>query len=64
MVLFLLVRWFFFFVLTVLALADVELHGSFGYVAIAVLLLVSLAFTPLYFILVERAIVAFRGLRP
>ncbi|MFC5850350.1 Pls/PosA family non-ribosomal peptide synthetase [Streptomyces chlorus] len=64
MVLFLLVRWFFFFVITVLALANVELHGSFGYVAIAAFLVLTLAFTPLYFVLVERAIVAFRGLRP
>ncbi|MFI8305091.1 Pls/PosA family non-ribosomal peptide synthetase [Streptomyces sp. NPDC085927] len=64
MVLFLLVRWFFFFVLTVFALADVELYGAFGYVAIAAFLVVTLAFTPLYFVLVERAIVAFRGLRP
>ncbi|MFE9926934.1 Pls/PosA family non-ribosomal peptide synthetase [Streptomyces sp. NPDC005774] len=64
MVLFLLVRWFFFFVITVLALANVELHGSFGYVAIAAFLVATLTFTPLYFVLVERAIVAFRGLRP
>ncbi|CAL9643448.1 Pls/PosA family non-ribosomal peptide synthetase [Streptomyces sp. enrichment culture] len=64
MVLFLLVRWFFFFVLTVLALADVELYGSFGHVAIAAFLVLTLAFTPLYFVLVERAVVAFRGLRP
>ncbi|MEF9908486.1 Pls/PosA family non-ribosomal peptide synthetase [Streptomyces sp. P9-A2] len=64
MVLFLLVRWFFLFVVTVLALADVELYGSFGYVAIAAFLVVTLAFAPLYFVLVERAIVAFRGLRP
>ncbi|MGW1902374.1 Pls/PosA family non-ribosomal peptide synthetase [Streptomyces hirsutus] len=64
MVLFLLVRWFFFFVITVLALADVELYGSFEYVAIAAFLVVTLAFAPLYFVLVERAIVAFRGLRP
>ncbi|WP_055694398.1 Pls/PosA family non-ribosomal peptide synthetase [Streptomyces prasinopilosus] len=64
MVLFLLVRWFFFFVLTVLALADVELYGSFGHAAIAAFLVATLAFTPLYFVLVERAIVAFRGLRP
>ncbi|MGW5974127.1 Pls/PosA family non-ribosomal peptide synthetase [Streptomyces sp. NPDC055186] len=64
MALFLLVRWFFLFVIVVLALANVELYGSFGYVAIAAFLVASLAFTPLYFVLVERAIVAFRGLRP
>ncbi|MFD6324311.1 Pls/PosA family non-ribosomal peptide synthetase [Streptomyces sp. NPDC058442] len=64
MVLFLLVRWFFLFVITVLALANVEVYNSFGHVAIAAFLVVSLALTPLYFVLVERAIVAFRGLRP
>ncbi|MFF9221099.1 Pls/PosA family non-ribosomal peptide synthetase [Streptomyces viridosporus] len=64
MMLFLLVRWFFFFILTVIALADVELYGSFGYAAIAAFLVLSLVLTPLYFVLVERAIVAFRGLQP
>ncbi|MGP4091011.1 Pls/PosA family non-ribosomal peptide synthetase [Streptomyces sp. KR55] len=64
MVLFLLVRWLYFFVLTVLALADVELYDSFGHVPIAVFMVFTLAFTPLYFVLVERAIVAFRALRP
>ncbi|MFD5493491.1 Pls/PosA family non-ribosomal peptide synthetase [Streptomyces sp. NPDC001812] len=64
MVLFLLVRWFFLFVITVLALANVEVYDSFGHVAIAAFLVVSLVLTPLYFVLVERAIVAFRGLRP
>ncbi|WGD44688.1 Pls/PosA family non-ribosomal peptide synthetase [Streptomyces cathayae] len=64
MLLFLLVRWFFLFVITVLALANVEVYDSFGHVAIAAFLVVSLVLTPLYFVLVERAIVAFRGLRP
>ncbi|MER5219568.1 Pls/PosA family non-ribosomal peptide synthetase [Streptomyces flaveus] len=64
MVLFLLVRWFYFFVLTVLALADVELYESFGHVLIVAFLVFTLVFTPLYFVLVERVIVAFRRLRP
>ncbi|MFD7131986.1 Pls/PosA family non-ribosomal peptide synthetase [Streptomyces sp. NPDC059894] len=64
MVLFLLVRWLYFFVLTVIALADVELYDSWGHVSIAAFLVFGLVFTPLYFALVERAIVAFRGLRP
>ncbi|WP_432082293.1 Pls/PosA family non-ribosomal peptide synthetase [Streptomyces sp. WAC 04229] len=64
MVLFLFVRWFYVFVLTVVAFADVEMYGSLGYLAVAGFLVFGLFFTPLYFVLVERAIVAFRGLRP
>ncbi|MEV0372442.1 Pls/PosA family non-ribosomal peptide synthetase [Streptomyces sp. NPDC050636] len=64
MVLHLLVRWLYFFLLTVLALADVDLYDSFGHLPIAAFLVLTLMFTPLYFVLVERAIVAFRGLRP
>ncbi|MBA2948010.1 Pls/PosA family non-ribosomal peptide synthetase [Streptomyces himalayensis] len=64
MALFLIVRWLYFFVLTVIALADVDLYDFFGQVLIAAFLVFSLAFTPVYFALVERAIVAFRGLQP
>ncbi|MBA4864612.1 peptide synthetase [Streptomyces sp. PSKA54] len=64
MALFLMVRWLYFFVLTVIALADVDLYDFFGQVLIAAFLVFSLAFTPVYFALVERAIVAFRGLQP
>ncbi|WP_406330779.1 Pls/PosA family non-ribosomal peptide synthetase [Streptomyces sp. NBC_00203] len=64
MILFLLVRWLYFFVLTLLALANIDLYDSFGHVPIVVFLVLTLVFTPLYFVLVERAIVAFRGLRP
>jgi non-ribosomal peptide synthetase-like protein len=64
MVLFLIVRWIYFFVLTVVALADVDLYDSYGQVLIAVFLVFSLAFTPVYFVLVERCIMAFRGLQP
>lgn len=64
MVLFLTVRWIYFFVLTVVALADVDLYDSYGHVLIAAFLMFSLAFTPLYFVMVERCIAAFRGLQP
>jgi non-ribosomal peptide synthetase-like protein len=61
---FLLLRWFYFFVLTVVALANVEVYDSLEHVAIVAFLVFSMVFTPLYFVLVERAILAFRGLRP
>ncbi|MFF1629289.1 Pls/PosA family non-ribosomal peptide synthetase [Streptomyces sp. NPDC058272] len=64
MALLLLVRWLYFFVLTVVGLADVDLYDSYGHVLIAVFLVFSLAFTPVFFVLVERGVVAFRGLRP
>ncbi|GGN49186.1 hypothetical protein GCM10011579_002710 [Streptomyces albiflavescens] len=64
MVLLLLVRWFYFFVLTVVGLADADLYDSYGHVLIAVFLVFSLAFTPVYYVLVERSITAFRGLQP
>lgn len=64
MALFLLVRWFYFFVLTVVGLSDVDLYDSYGHVLIAVFLVFSLAFTPFYFALVERCIAAFRTLEP
>ncbi|MGW1025345.1 Pls/PosA family non-ribosomal peptide synthetase [Streptomyces sp. NPDC002577] len=65
MVFHLLVRWLYVFVLALIALADVDLYKhSLGHVLVAAFVVFSLAFTPLYFVLVERAILAFRGLRP
>ncbi|MFJ5559097.1 Pls/PosA family non-ribosomal peptide synthetase [Streptomyces sp. NPDC093250] len=64
MALFLIVRWFYVFALTVLAFAHAELYDSLGYLALAGFLVLGLFVTPLYFALVERAIVAFRGLQP
>jgi non-ribosomal peptide synthetase-like protein len=64
MALFLLVRWLYFFVITVVALADVDVYDSFGHVLIAAFLVFSAVFTPVYFVLVERGIAAFRALRP
>ncbi|WP_392755832.1 Pls/PosA family non-ribosomal peptide synthetase [Streptomyces sp. LN590] len=64
MVFFLLVRWLHFFVLTMLGLANAELYDAYGHVLIAVFLVLSLGFTAVYFVLVERGIAAFRTLRP
>ncbi|MFF9349259.1 Pls/PosA family non-ribosomal peptide synthetase [Streptomyces sp. NPDC014734] len=63
MIFFLLVRWLHFFVLTMLGLAA-EFYDSYGYVLIAAFLVLSLGFTVVYFVLVERGIAAFRALRP
>jgi non-ribosomal peptide synthetase-like protein len=64
MVLFLLVRWLHFFVLTMLGLTNAELYDVYGHVLIAAFLVFSLGFTAVYFVLVERCIAAFRMLRP
>ncbi|GGV97025.1 hypothetical protein GCM10015535_67510 [Streptomyces gelaticus] len=64
MVFFLLVRWLHFFMLTMLGLANAELYDSYGHVLIAAFLALSLGFTALYFVLVERGIAAFRALQP
>ncbi|WP_406165556.1 Pls/PosA family non-ribosomal peptide synthetase [Streptomyces sp. NBC_00996] len=64
MAFFLLVRWLYLFVITVVALADVDVYDSFGHVLIAAFLVFSAVFTPVYFVLVERGIAAFRALRP
>jgi non-ribosomal peptide synthetase-like protein len=62
--LFLFVRWLHFFVLTLLGLAAVDFYGAFGQVVIAASLALTLGFTAVYFVLVERGIAAFRALRP
>ncbi|ADI04235.1 non-ribosomal peptide synthetase [Streptomyces bingchenggensis BCW-1] len=64
MVFFLLVRWLHAFVLTALGLASICLYGELGHVVIAGYLALTLAFTALYFTLVERGVAAFRALRP
>lgn len=65
MALFLGVRWLHAFVLTALALASVDLYGVLGYVVIGAYLALTLAFTAVYFVLVERCITVLRGpLRP
>ncbi|MGW3568073.1 Pls/PosA family non-ribosomal peptide synthetase [Streptomyces sp. NPDC000941] len=64
MIFFLLVRWLHAFVLTALGLASIGLYGELGHVVIAAYLALTLAFTALYFALVERGVAAFRALRP
>ncbi|MEU0005919.1 Pls/PosA family non-ribosomal peptide synthetase [Streptomyces sp. NPDC006314] len=58
------VRWLHVFLLTLLALASVDLYGVVGHVVIAAYLALTLAFTTAYYILVERCLTSFRGLRP
>ncbi|GGW80779.1 hypothetical protein GCM10010503_67790 [Streptomyces lucensis JCM 4490] len=64
MALMLFVRWVQVFVLTLLALASVDLYGVVGHVVIALYLAVTLAFSTAYYVLVERCITSFRRLRP
>jgi non-ribosomal peptide synthetase-like protein len=61
---FLIVRWLHFFVLTVLGLASVDLSGVGGQLVIAADLVLSVALTAVYFVLVERIIGRFRRLQP
>jgi non-ribosomal peptide synthetase-like protein len=61
---FLFIRWLHAFALTVLGLAAVNLYDAFGPVTFAADLALSLVFSAAYFVLVERAIAAFRALRP
>jgi non-ribosomal peptide synthetase-like protein len=62
--LFLFIRWLHIFALTVLGLAAVDLYDAFGSVTFAADLTLSLVFSVAYFVLVERAIMGFRALRP
>jgi non-ribosomal peptide synthetase-like protein len=62
--LFLFIRWLHVFALTTLGLAAVDLYNVFGSVMITADLTLSLVFSVAYFVLVERAIMGFRALRP
>ncbi|WP_052862909.1 Pls/PosA family non-ribosomal peptide synthetase [Streptomyces niger] len=62
--LFLLLRWVHVFVLTVLALTAIELYGVAEQLLVAAYMALSIAFTAVYFALVERVILRFRPLRP
>ncbi|MET9085757.1 Pls/PosA family non-ribosomal peptide synthetase [Streptomyces sp. NPDC004237] len=64
MALMLFVRWLHTFALTLFGLASVDLYGVLGQVVIAGYLAFTLAFSTVYFILVERCIGSFRALRP
>ncbi|MFI9617182.1 Pls/PosA family non-ribosomal peptide synthetase [Streptomyces sp. NPDC052023] len=62
--LFLLMHWFHFFVLALVAMAAVDLYHRFGAVVFAVAGLVSVSFTVGFFALVERFITARQPLKP
>ncbi|MGW0998979.1 Pls/PosA family non-ribosomal peptide synthetase [Streptomyces sp. NPDC002523] len=58
------VRWLQTFLLTLFALASVDLYGVVGHIVIAGYLAITLAFSTLYYVLVERCILWFRHQRP
>ncbi|WP_171110439.1 Pls/PosA family non-ribosomal peptide synthetase [Streptomyces sp. Z423-1] len=64
MALMLCVRWLHTFALTMLALVSVYVYGALGHVVIAAYLAMTLCFSTLYYILLERCIASFRALRP
>ncbi len=64
MALALLVRWLHVFGLTLLAMSAADFYRLAGPGAVAAELVVATVFTATYFVLVERAAVRFRGLRP
>lgn len=61
---FLLSRWCYAFVFTMLGFWAMDLHDSWGAMAIALFSALSLLFGVVYFALVERAATAFRGTQP
>ncbi|MBK1783313.1 Pls/PosA family non-ribosomal peptide synthetase [Prauserella cavernicola] len=64
MALFLFVRWLHFFGLTLLGLATAAAYDQAGHAIVAVSLALAMVFTTGYYILVERATMLFRRLRP
>ncbi|MGH3418157.1 MAG: Pls/PosA family non-ribosomal peptide synthetase [Streptosporangiaceae bacterium] len=62
--LFLLGRWLHLCLITVFALAALDAYGGFGQLEMAVLLALSILVTPVYYVLVERAIRGWRRLEP
>jgi non-ribosomal peptide synthetase-like protein len=61
---FLLVRWIYSYVVALLTLAATDLYQRFGTVALAMTIILMFGFTVTYFVLVDRAVTAFRRLRP
>ncbi|MFI5688072.1 Pls/PosA family non-ribosomal peptide synthetase [Streptomyces sp. NPDC051636] len=64
MALMLFARWLHTFLLTVVALASIDLYGVLGHVVIAAYLALTLGVTTLYYVVVERCTTSFRALRP
>jgi non-ribosomal peptide synthetase-like protein len=61
---FLIVRWLHVFAVTVFALAAFDAYGGFAELQMGAFLALGVLIAPVYFVLVERAIRAFRPLRP
>jgi non-ribosomal peptide synthetase-like protein len=61
---YLLVRWIHFFVVTLLTFFAVDLYYFFGASAIALVLVLVLVFSVVYFVLVDRVVAGFRSLSP
>ncbi|AVH60390.1 MULTISPECIES: Pls/PosA family non-ribosomal peptide synthetase [Streptomyces] len=64
MTMFLFLRWLLSFALTAFGLATLTLYGALEHVAIAAFLALTLGFSAVYYLLVERCIASFRALRP
>ncbi|MGQ0717594.1 MAG: Pls/PosA family non-ribosomal peptide synthetase [Pseudonocardiales bacterium] len=62
--LYLLVRWIFFFGVTLLALGAVDLYHSLGALVVALANVLILLFTVVYFVLVDRAVRGLQALQP
>src|SRR3954468_2432158 len=62
--LFLLVRWIHVLIVTLLALAAVDVNGTVGTFAVSGFLILTVLFGTTYLVLVERAVASFRALRP
>ncbi|HSL07621.1 MAG TPA: Pls/PosA family non-ribosomal peptide synthetase [Pseudonocardiaceae bacterium] len=62
--LFLVVRWIYFFAVTLLALGAADLHYWLGELALAAAMVVTVPLSVAYFVLVDRAVTAFRTLQP
>jgi non-ribosomal peptide synthetase-like protein len=62
--LFLAVRWIYFFALTLLSLAAVDLYSALSEAALATAMAFAFPFSVAYFVIVDRAVTAFRALRP
>ena len=61
---FLFVRWLYVFLFTVLGLAAIDLYGAYAHAVTAAFFALTAVVTPVYFVLVERGLLAFRSLRP
>ena len=61
---FLFARWLHLFLIAVLGLAAVDLYGKYANVASAAVFALTIVFSAVYFVVVERCLTAFRPLQP